>query len=133
MSETNEQPVATASAEDIATAVAAAVTKAQVAERTRMGGLRRIATAHGVDAAVLAAAEADGTTVEAFALQVADLSAAAAKAAGEKKIEALKADETDAAKAAASSGNEPGELTAEQLADQIIASGQAAGVIPAKE
>lgn len=128
MSDTNEQPGASASAEQIATAVAAAVEKSQAAERTRTSALTKIANAHGVDAGALAAAIADGTDVATFALAAAD-HAVAAKAAAvlaaaaekDSKIEALKTDEELAAAAEASTGREPGEDTVESVAAAIAA------------
>lgn len=104
---------------DVATAVTAALT----AERTRIAGIDKIAAAHNVDASIVAKAKEDGTDVAAFALAVADAASAAQAKAAEKKLEALKADETDAEKAAASAGKEPtGEKTVEQVAAEIAAS-----------
>lgn len=118
----NIEPNASVSAEDIAKMVADATVKAQAAERTRIGALNRIASAHAVDAAVLASAVADGSTVEAFALAVADAAAAKTAATAATALAAIKADETKAVKVEASTGDQTGEVTADQLADQILAS-----------
>lgn len=118
----NTEPNASVSAEDIAKMVADATVKAQAAERTRIGALNRIASGHAVDAAVLASAVADGSTVETFALAVAAAAAAKTAAAGAAALSAVKADETQAAKVEASTGDATAEKTADQLADEILAS-----------
>lgn len=124
----DEAPASTATEQkvDVAAAVTAGVNAALAADRTRMAGIDKIAAAHNVDAAIVASAKEDGTDVGAFALAVAELATAAAAKKGADKLEALKGDETDAAEAAASTGSEPGEKTAEALANEIIASAASA-------
>jgi len=102
--------------------VNAAVASALAAERTRMAGIDRIAAAHAVEASIVAKAKEDGSTVEAFALAVADAASAAQAKAAEKKLEALKDDEAEAGQAAPSTGAEKtGEKTAADIAAEIIA------------
>jgi ClpP class serine protease len=105
MSETPE-PAAEAAVIDNSKAIGDAVSAALAAERTRTAGLDRIASAHAVDAAVLAKAKEDGTDVATFALAVADLAAAKTKEAGTTVLAALKTDEEAAAQAAASLADE---------------------------
>lgn len=96
MSETAAEPATEPKAEVVD--VNAAVASALAAERSRNAGIDRIAAAHGVAASVVASAKEDGSTVEAFALKVADLTAAKAAEAGTAALAALQADETTAGK-----------------------------------
>lgn len=114
-------PAPAATAADIAAQVAKAVTETQAAERTRISGLRKIATAHAVSEDTLNAAVDDGSTIEAFALKVAADATAKTKAAGDTAIAGLKADETKAGKVAPSQPQEPAEDTAEAVAARILA------------
>lgn len=105
MSETPE-PTAEATAIDNTKAIGDAVSAALASERTRNAGLDRIASAHAVDAAVLAKAKEDGTDVATFALAVADMATAKAAAKAAATITALQTDEQVAATAAASQVDE---------------------------
>lgn len=126
----------TFTAEQRDTHAAAAVT----AERERVAGLRRLASAHSASDADLTAAIDGNVAVAAFALALADKATAAAnakteadavvaataRAAEEARLAALKTDEEAAAKAAASSDSEPGaSKDADKLANDIIASANA--------
>ena len=102
----NIEPAAEAAVIDNSKAIGDAVSAALAAERTRTSGLDRIASAHAVDAAVLAKAKEDGTDVATFALAVADLAVAKTAEAGKTVIAALKTDEEAAAQAAASLADE---------------------------
>ena len=102
----NIEPAAEAAVIDNSKAIGDAVSAALAAERTRTAGLDRIASAHAVDAAVLAKAKEDGTDVATFALAVADLAVAKTAEAGKTVIAALKTDEEAAAQAAASLADE---------------------------
>lgn len=132
MSETNEQPAASASAEDIAKAVEAAVAKTQAAERTRLAGINKIAAAHGIAADKVNDAIAQGTSVAEFALAAADATVAAAAAAAaaeagkkDEALTALKKDEETASAVKPSTGAEASED------EEIEATAKAvAGLIP---
>lgn len=108
----------------------AAVAAATTAERERVAGLNRLATAHNANAKLAEAITAN-TSVADFALALADDAAAAAAAAEEagtnaeaeeaKRLAALKTDEEAAEGAAASTGTEPEGETADSVAARIIA------------
>lgn len=106
--------------------VAAAVAEANKAERTRIGGLNRIAAAHSIESAVLAKAIEDGTSVADFALSVADTVAAKAKEGKDKALEALKNDETEAKDVKPSDGDKAAEKTADDLVKEMVASAKLA-------
>lgn len=118
---------------------------AVTAERERVAGLMKLASAHGATSAALDAAIAGNVTVAAFAIQMADKAdadakarveaedrakaeaEAAAKSEEEARLKALKNDEEAAEKAGVSPGNESaeGEDPAAKLAAEIIASAAA--------
>jgi signal peptide peptidase SppA len=113
---------------------------ARTAERERVAGLMKLASAHGATEAELNAAIDGDVTVAAFAITMADKAAEAKRLADEataaaekakaedpaKRIEALKKDETEAEKAGVSPEGEGGNATAdaeaEKLANAIVAS-----------
>jgi ClpP class serine protease len=117
-----------------------AVNAAVTAERGRVAGLTRLATAHNAMDQLNAAIEAN-TSVADFALALADAAIAAPKAEapaapapaaeapaapaaaapGAERIAALKTDEEAAAEAAASTGKEPEGDTVEAVAARIAA------------
>ena len=99
-----------------------AATSAATAERSRAKGILALASAHGVDGE--AALDA-GTSVEAFALEI----AASAKATRAANVLALRKDETDSAKPGASTeAPVKEEPTAESMAAEIMTS--AAAFVP---
>lgn len=113
----------------------AAVAAAKTAEKTRVAGLRKVAAGYGLADADLDAAIDGDVSVEAFALANADKAAearaAAATAAAQSakdsdaekgnRLTALKDDEDEAAKVAASKGNEPDADSVEAVAARISA------------
>jgi signal peptide peptidase SppA len=120
--------VETITAADRDAAVAAARTAAQNEERARVAGLRNLAALGATDADITAAID-DGSSVADFAASLAgkaqaakEAAANAAQAEKDRAIEALKTDEVEAGKVEASGGKEPGAKTADDLANEIVAS-----------
>ena len=102
--------------------VNAAVAAALAADRSRMAGIDTIAAAHGVAADVVAKAKTDGTDVAAFALQVAELTAAATKKSGDEALASLRKDETTASQVGPSTSDETTEVDeVDALAKRIAA------------
>jgi hypothetical protein len=119
MSEATGAPAAENAGTDNTAAIASAVQAALATERTRTAGLRTIAEGTPGYTAQLNAAIESGSSVEAFALIVAE----GEKAKRSARTEALSADEAALAAPKSTPAVEPtGAQTADQLADQIIAS-----------
>jgi signal peptide peptidase SppA len=110
-----------------------AVASALTAERERVAGIRKLAAAHNASDADVTAAIDGNVTIAAFAITLADAATAAAAAAATaaeaeeaKRLAALKTDEETAGQAVASTGKEPGAKSADDLANEIVASAKLA-------
>lgn len=114
--------VAVAPAAPAAVDTASAIAEAMAGERKRIARLNTLASAHGVDADKLNAAIEAGTSVEDFAMAIAD----GERGRAAKRVEALKEDDQAASAAVASSGAEKGEKTADDVAAEMIAAFDAA-------